>query len=125
MQFLRSPDLIAQMSIDAKSGQPQAFPVYENLAYLSEVVMHTTVGRMVDAVRRCGLTYEFGLWIFAMLLVVEKPLVPDVNAEINDLMGYVIEFQETLYATKEKNASLDAICNIIIVIIAEYFGQKL
>lgn len=119
MMFDKSQSFIDLMGIDKETLLPAKVPDYAKIVCLSEVVVHYAIEPLIAQIKKSekGLNYEYGLWIFALLLVLEKPLVPEVSAELNDLLKLVIENQQN-------NPQQQSICDLIIVIIAEYFGQK-
>eukprot|EP00826_Nyctotherus_ovalis_P062411 TRINITY_DN9024_c0_g1_i17.p1 TRINITY_DN9024_c0_g1~~TRINITY_DN9024_c0_g1_i17.p1 ORF type:complete len:239 (+),score=44.38 TRINITY_DN9024_c0_g1_i17:129-845(+) len=118
-QFDKSQSFIDLMQINPKSALPTRDPDYTEIVSLSEIVVHYAIEPLIKQIKKSkkGASYEYGLWIFALLLVLEKPLVPDVSAELNDLLGVIIECQENFPEQKPT-------CDLIIVIIAEYFGQR-
>ena len=117
--FNKSQSFIDLMQIDKTTFVPTATPNYSKIITLSEVVIHYAIEPLIEQIKKSkgGFGYEYGIWTFALLLVLEKPLVPDVSAELNDLLGLIIKCEKS-------NQEQRSICDLIIVIIAEYFGQK-
>ena len=117
--FEKSKNFIDFMEINKETLLPTKLPEYEKIVCISEVVVHYAIANLLEKIKKSklGFTYEYGIWTFSLLLLLEKPLVPDVCAELNELLGYIIECRENRMDQTE-------ICDLLIVIIAEYFGQR-
>ncbi|CAD6196365.1 unnamed protein product [Caenorhabditis auriculariae] len=68
-----------------------------------------------------GLSRPLREWLFALLLVVEKPLLPDVIAALRDLAKMCRRLR-SLLPEDRKAESLEF--SMFITIVANYFGQK-
>jgi len=120
IKFEKSQSFIDMMDIkNYTKNKSKIEPDYEKIVKISEIIIHDTITNLLDIVKENSIKfdYNFGLWIFALLLIIEKPLVPDMSAELNDLLKFIIE-------TKQNCTENLEIYDLLIIIIAEYYGQK-
>ena len=69
-----------------------------------------------------GFSYDQGVWIYALLVCLDKPLPSEMSSTIRDLCRRVIDIRNRLAEPYEDDTILHQM-NLIIVLITRFFGQ--
>ena len=71
-----------------------------------------------------GWTRQYGPWLYALLVRIEKPLEPEVGSSLRDLVLLCARERRRLAASGEEYAEETiAALNLLICLVAKYFGQ--
>ena len=70
-----------------------------------------------------GITDAMGMWIYSLLIRIEKPLEPDGTSTIRTL-AITISRQRASLTKEEKDLSLVTALSVLICIGMKYFGQE-
>ena len=71
-----------------------------------------------------GWSPQYGPWLYAVLVRIEKPLHPDVGSSLRDLVLFCARERKRLVAgNEENNVETIAALNLLICLVAKYFGQ--
>ena len=92
--------------------------VQNSIPYIKHLLNNTTLNLSLDLI-----TYEFNLWFFSFLLLLNKPLLPETSNDLNSILEIYITQEEK--ALEFNNIEILAMIRSIIIIIAEYFGQRI
>ena len=71
-----------------------------------------------------GWRSQYGPWLYALLVRLEKPLNPDVGSSLRDLVLLCARERKRLATSGEENKEeIIAALNLFICLVAKYFGQ--
>ena len=104
-------------------------PEIEEWIKVSEIFINNSLEPMYELLcRHERINYEDSLAFYSLLLMIEKPLLPDVNRIFNQILSFFLCQEQILKQTDQHNQEelrQIAINNTIIVIAAECFGQRI
>jgi len=70
------------------------------------------------------------MWIYSILLLFDKPLLPETSGALNQVLAFIVRVLESLQnpeVTQQKDPHGDIKSALLVntVVIMEYFGQRL
>jgi hypothetical protein len=79
----------------------------------------------IDRLEEEEMDRAHALWLFALLVLVEKPLLPDTAASLNSLLNTCLRLRNDLMTKGDESVTLlKAPLNILIIVTAKYFEQR-
>ena len=104
-------------------------PGIDDVALWSEGFLHYWIRYMIDLFgdewkKNKEIPQEIQLWIYYFLIMMEKPLIPDLAADLNELLGIIEQLNEGLKGSSEREGAGYTMYDSIILVITEHFGQK-
>ncbi|CAI2378382.1 unnamed protein product [Moneuplotes crassus] len=105
-------------------------PSMDDVARCSEGFLHYCIRYVLDLIEEeCSkekkIPQEIQLWVYYFLIMMEKPLIPDLAADLNELLGIYEEFNDLQKSEKMSDSKPDyTMYDSTILIITEHFGQK-
>jgi len=94
-------------------------PLMSLLLMLDEVSVKTLLSFHIAWLEERPLDSLSAQWIYALLVLLEKPLDADISADLRVLLRYCI----ILRVAQQNDTPLLPMLNILITIVAKYFGQ--
>lgn len=103
--------------VSCRGGTP---PLLSIVTYIDQPTVMKVLEYHINWMEKTGFTLEQGRWFYALLACLEKPLEPEACALIRNLARQCSTLRATL---NERDECLTAI-NLLICLVAHYFGQS-
>ena len=106
------------------------YPDTDEIAKCSEGFLHYSIRNILDLYEEewksnFSIPQELQLWIWSFLIMIQKPLIPDLAADLNDLLSALETIKEHLSnQIKEGSDQGYTMYDSIILVITEEFGQR-
>ena len=104
-------------------------PDIDEIARCSEGFLHYCIRNLLDLYEdewrtNNNIPFQMHLWIWSFLIMMQKPLLPDVAADLNDLLWVYEGIKEHHAAQSESAEPSYTMYDSIIFIITEHFEQR-
>ena len=124
-------DMILNKDSENQTETQNAFryPDTDDIAKWTEGFLHESIRDLLDLYEdqwrtKKEIPYEMQMWIWSFLIMISKPLIPDLAADLNDLLSVwesIKDYQsEHMMDTNQGCTMYDS----IILIITEHFEKK-
>ena len=104
-------------------------PNTDDIAKCSEGFLHYSIRNILDLYeeewrREFIVPQELQLWVWSFLIMIEKPLIPDLAADLNDLLSVFEAIKEHMESQEASSNQGYTLYDSVILVITEEFGQK-
>ena len=106
------------------------YPDTDEIAKCSEGFLHYSIRNILDLYEEewrsnFSIPQELQLWIWSFLIMIQKPLIPDLAADLNDLLSALETIKEHLSNQITEGSDQGyTMYDSIILVITEEFGQR-
>ncbi|XP_072024941.1 LOW QUALITY PROTEIN: gem-associated protein 2-like [Amphiura filiformis] len=108
----------AQQSVVLRTnGVP---PLLSIVAYISQATLHQVLEYHVSWFQHVGFSLSQGCWFYALMALLEKPLLPDAASMIRELARLCAAQRAALESAEDERLSS---LNLLIALVIRYFDQ--
>ncbi len=100
---------------------PHKIPEIKSICSLSEIFINDVFEEVYQWIKKTEFeNYSVNLLVYSLLIALEKPLLPSTNGYLTKVLSFYLKKSEEIQKTE-----IEAMINSIIIVISEYFGQKI